>query len=309
MKDGFKQPFGIILLGLFLPTLLLAGCARQDSAVNLEELAKRAKEGDRAAITRLVELLAVPEGKVAEQAYPAVVAAGAGAVPALLTQVGSQDPQQREYVIAALGTIRAAEAVPAVGRVLADRALQRRYVAAWALGEIGASEGVPFLLGALDDPNQEVRRYATRALIKLNRSAVAPLIAHLQKASGESAAGAIRALGDIADPTALDVLLAQAAGSQRAEAYLALGKLRSPRAEAVLIKGLSDSDWQARMNAAMALGPLGGPPAAAALSKTLNDEVHVVREWSARSLEMITGKPVLYRNAKNEMVRPYNVYH
>ena len=103
--------------------------------------------------------------------------------------------------------------------------------------------------------------------------------------------------------------LIQAGGEQRTEAFLALGKLRDPRAEAVLIRGLNDDDWQVRMNAAMALGPLGGPQAAAALRRTLDDEVHVVREWSARSLEMVTGQPVLYRNAKNEMVRPYNVYH
>jgi HEAT repeat protein len=165
------------------------------------------------------------------------------------------------------------------------------------------------LIAALDDPNHEVRRYATRALIKINRPAVGPLVEYLQKASGEGAAGAIRALGDIADPAALDVLLAHAAGPQRAEAFLALGKLRDPRAAAVLIRGLDDADGQARMNAAMALGPLGGPRAVAALRHTLTDEVHVVREWSARSLEMITGQPVLYKNSKGEMVRPYNVYH
>ena len=51
------------------------------------------------------------------------------------------------------------------------------------------------------------------------------------------------------------------------------------------------------------------PAAAAALSKTVEDEVHVVREWSARSLEMVTGKPVLYRNSHDEYVRPYQVYH
>lgn len=296
---------------LFLTLLLgalLAGCSR-DTAVNLDSLASRAKSGDRVAIAKLVELLAMPEGKVAEQAYPAVVAAGVEAVPVLLEQVGSANRQQREYVIAALGTLKASQAVAAIGRILADPKLERRYVAAWALGEIGGPDGIPFLIGALGDPNQEVRRYATRALIKVNRAAVPALIAHLQKASGESAAGAIRALGDIADPAALEVLLAQAAGSQRAEAFLALGKLRDPKAGAVLIAGLNDSDWQARMNAAMALGPLGGPRAEAALKHTLNDEVHVVREWSARSLEMVTGQPVLYKNSKGEMVRPYNVYH
>lgn len=298
----------VLISGVLTGVLLAAGCVR-DAAIDLEALASRAKSGDRTAIVKLVELLARPEGKVAEQAYPAVVAAGDEAIPALLEQVGSKDRQQREYVIAALGTLKAAPAVAPLGRVLADQALERRYVAAWALGEIASPEGIPALLAALDDPNQDVRRYATRALIKINRPAVGPLLAHLRGAGGESAAGAIRALGDIADPAALDVLLTQVAGEQRAEAFLALGKLRDPRAEATLIKGLADGDDRARMHAAMALGPLGGPQAAKALKRSLDDEVHVVREWSARSLEMITGEPVLYRNSKGEMVRPYNVYH
>ncbi len=182
-------------------------------------------------------------------------------------------------------------------------------MAAWALGEIGGEDAVPPLVRALSDDNSEVRRYATRALIKLNRIAVEPLLNYLADATGEGAAGAIRALGDIADKRALSVLLAQADGEQRAEAFLALGKLRDSRAESVLIQGLQDADSLIRMNAAMALGPLGGPPAAAALAATLEDEVHVVREWSARSMEMITGKPVLYRNSQGEYVRPYLVYH
>jgi HEAT repeat protein len=308
VKDFFQQSTRALLLWLLIMPLLFAGCSR-DAAIDLESLAIRAKTGDGAAINRLVELLARSDGNVAEQAYPAVVAAGEPAVPALLERIGTPDRQQREYVIAALGTLKARQAVAPIGLVLADRQLERRYVAAWALGEIGSDKGVPALLGALDDPNTEVRRYATRALIKINRSAVEPLIEHLRRATGDSAAGAVRALGDIADPAALDVLLEKAAGPQRAEAFLALGKLRDPRVEAVLIKGLADGDWQARMNAAMALGPLGGPRAAVALKLTLDDEVHVVREWSARSLEMVSGQPVLYQNSKGEMVRPYNVYH
>lgn len=307
-KNIFRQSARCLIWGLLTGVLLTAGCAR-DAAIDLESLASRAKSGDRAAIVRLVELLARTDGTVAEQAYPAVVAAGDEAIPALLEQVGTADRQQREYVIAALGTLKAVPAVAPLGRVLADRALERRYVAAWALGEIASPEGVPALLAALDDPNQEVRRYATRALIKINRPAVGPLLTHLRGAGGEGAAGAIRALGDIADPAALDVLLAQVAGEHRAEAFLALGKLRDPRAEATLITGLADVDARVRMNAAMALGPLGGPQAAKALKRSLDDEVHVVREWSARSLEMITGEPVLYKNSKGEMVRPYNVYH
>lgn len=289
--------------------LLVITACTAEPVLNLEELEANARGGDQQAIAQLVDLLSAREQGVSDRIYKAVVSVGEQAVPVLLGRVHDDNKQLREYVIAALGTLKAVDAISPIGEVLAQKSLERRYVAAWALGEIGDVAAVPALVSSLADANSEVRRYATRALIKLNKLAVMPLIAYLADAEGEGAAAAIRALGDIVDKRALDVLLAQAEGVQRAEAFLALGKLRDARAELTLISGLEDSDSQVRMNAAMALGPLGGPVAAEALSKTVQDEVHVVREWSARSLEMITGKPVLYRNSHNEYVRPYQVYH
>jgi HEAT repeat protein len=288
--------------------LILSACTA-DPALDLDQLEADARGGDQQAIVSLVGLLSATEPGVSDRVYAIVIAVGERAVPVLLGQVKTEDKQLREYVIAALGTLRVTQAIPPVSEVLTRHDLERRYVAAWALGEIGDAAAIPALVEALSDDNSEVRRYATRALIKLNKLAVMPLIEHLADAQGEGAAAAIRALGDIADKRALDALLVQARGEQRAEAFLALGKLRDPRAESALVAGLDDADSEVRMNAAMAIGPLGGPDAAEALSITLEDDVHVVREWSARSLEMITGKPVLYRNSHDEYVRPYLVYH
>ena len=295
-----------LLLGLCL--FAFSACSAEP-VLNLEELEANARGGDPQAIEQLVGLLASEEPGLSDRIFIMVVEVGERAVPALLPRVQDKNKQVREYVIAALGTLKVVDAIPAISEVLANKSLERRYVAAWALGDIGDATAVPALLSALDDENSEVRRYATRGLIKLNRLAVMPLLDYLADAEGEGAAAAIRAVGDIADKRALDALLIQAEGEQRAEDFLALGKLRDVRAESALIAGLEDADSQVRMNAAMALGPLGGPAAAAALSKTVEDEVHVVREWSARSLEMVTGKPVLYRNSHDEYVRPYQVYH
>jgi HEAT repeat protein len=294
----------LIILCLFA----LSACT-PEPALNLEELESNARGGDPQAIVQLVGLLSAEKPGLSDRIYAMVVDIGERAVPALLSRVEDDNKQLREYVIAALGTLKVVDAIPSISDVLANKTLERRYVAAWALAEIGDAAAVPALLAALDDENSEVRRYATRGLIKLNRIAVMPLLDYLADAKGEGAAAAIRAVGDIADKRALDALLLQAEGSQRAEAFLALGKLRDARAESALLAGLEDDDSLVRMNAAMALGPLGGPDAAAALSKTVEDEVHVVREWSARSLEMITGKPFLYRNSHDEYVRPYQVYH
>lgn len=289
-------------------TLFLAACTA-DPVLDMEKLEADARGGDSVAIEQLVGLLSSTEPGLSDRVYALVIDVGSRTVPALLAQVTSEDKQVREYVIAALGTLKVTDAIVPISGVLANADLGRRYVAAWALGEIGGERSVAPLIDALNDENSEVRRYATRALIKLNKIAVLPLIEYLSVAEGEGAASAIRALGDIADKRALDVLLKLTGGGQRAEAYLALGKLRDSRAESALIAGLEDADVQTRMNAAMALGPLGGVASGVALQKTLEDDVHVVREWSARSLEMITGKPVLYRNSHDEYVRPYQVYH
>jgi HEAT repeat protein len=292
-----------------LCVLLSITACNTDSALDFEQLEARARAGDAEAVTRLAGLLSASEAELADRTYALLLELGQAAVPVLLDKVNSADKQVREYAIAAMGNLKVAAAVPAISKVLADTSLERRYVAAWALGQIDTAAAVAPLIAALDDTNSEVRRYATRALIKLNRLALLPLIEYLPRAQGEEAAAAIRALGDIADRRALDVLLEQAEGEQRGEAFLALGKLRSPQAESALIAGLTDADSRVRMNAAMALGPLGGSEAVPPLQRTLEDEVHVVREWSARSLEMITGRPVLYRNSKGEYVRPYKVYH
>ena len=298
-----RVSFSLLLL------LVLSACQQSNEPVDLQALAGKARGGDNSAMTKLVDLLAVDANGVNDQVYTIVTELGEKAIPALLKEVASADKSQREHVIAALGSLKAVAAIAPISQILGDKSLGRRYVAAWALGEIGEVSGIPALLQALNDDDTEVRKYATRALIKFNQNAVEPLIAYLATAPPQGGAGAIRALGDIADPRALNPLLAQVNGVNREEVFLALGKLRDPRAEETLLQGLVDPAWKVRMNAAMALGPIGSAATEAPLRKTLEDDVHVVREWSARSLEVITGQHLKYRNEKGEYVTPYTVYH
>lgn len=296
-------------LAAILSMLLLLTACPQEGALDLEGLEGRARGGEPAAFRELVSLLANAGNDVNSRVYAMLLELGSDATPYLLEEVASGDRERREHVIAALGTLKVREAVEPIALVLADRTLGRRYIAAWALGEIGDPRGIPALISALDDEDDEVRKYATRSLIKHNRAAVPPLIAYLETAPPRGEGGAVRALGDIGDGRALEALLARVSGPSRLDVLLALGKLKDPRAEAALIGGLSDANWQVRMNAAMALGPLGGAAAVPPLEKTLEDEEHVVREWSARSLEMITGRHITYRNERGEYVAPYHIYH
>jgi HEAT repeat protein len=298
-----KRQFCIILT-----SLLLVAC-QQGGVVDLKALSEKGLTGEPAACRQLVELLGMTENRVGEKVYPVVIEIGEPVVAPLLAAVKSNNREQRERVIAALGTLRVDSAVQPISEVLLNKSLKRRYIAAWALGEIGSAEGIDPLIIALADPDQTVRQYATRSLIKFNRKAVDPLIASLATAEPVAAAGAIRALGDIGDKRALEPLLQQVDGPNRRDVFLALGKLRDARAETALITGLTDDDWRTRMNAAMALGTVGGDRAEPALRRTLEDEVLVVREWSARSLSVVSGQTVRYRDDNGELVEPYSVYH
>ena len=300
------------MVRLLIPLLciLLFGCQQTREPIALDVLAAAARTGDTQALKQLVGLLGEKGELTNDRVYKLLLDIGDLAIPALIPVVSSQDRIQREYVIAALGNLKASSAIPAISTVLADVQLGRRYVAAWALGEIGGATAVDPLLKALGDQDDEVRKYATRSLIKLNRLAVLPLIDFLKLTQNPLAeASAIRALGDIADPRAFEILLRHLDGQSRAEVVTALGKLKDPRSVDALVSVLQDPAWQIRMNAATALGPIGSIQQAEALEVLLEDEVNVVREWAARSLEMMTGKRYTYRNEAGEYVQPYNIYH
>ena len=296
------------LLTALVLILLVSACQNQRT-LDLDTLAGQARGGDVSAGRELVQLFATATPEVNDRVYQIVIESGDAVIEPLLENVTSQNTEQRERVIAALGTLKVQQSVPAIVEVLADSTFKRRYICAWALGEIGHPAGIPALIKALDDDVQQVRRYATRSLIKFNQSAVDALVAALDRSSDRASAGIIRALGDIGDRRALEPLLNHVTGPVRSDTFLALGKLRDPRAEQALINGLSDTDWQVRMNAAMAIGPIGGALSEAPLRACLEDEVLVVREWAARSLSTITGHAVNYKDASGELVAPYKVYH
>ncbi len=301
MKRALLFLFFFILMGL------VTGCESDRTPLDFSDLERQARQGDAAALRKTAQLLGHPVVK--ERAYTLLLEQGETSVPFLMEMINDADPARREAAIAALGNLRAQQAADRIADILADTTLERRYVAAWALGKINDPAFTENLIAALGDANFEVQRQAVRALIRIHRPAVPALLEALPDASPQMARGIIHALGDIGDRRALQPLLEHSNGANRAEIMLALGKLRDPQATNALIAGLTDDDWQVRMNAAMALGPLGAKKAEQPLRQNLEDEVTVVREWSARSLEMITGQRILYRNAKGEMVPPDNVYH
>ncbi len=292
-----------------LAPILLTLLACQQPPVDTARLIELARKGDAAATVSLVQRLGQDGAGDSDAAYKALIGLGPKMVPLLLDGLETLEGDFLEYRIAALGSLRAEAALEALSRILSRSDGKRRYVAAWALGEIGGEKVVPALVSALSDTNSQVRRSATRALIKLNRTASPALIEALQRTGGEAQAAAVRALGDIQEPGALEPLLRIIQGENREEVLLALGKLKDSRAESALIAGLTDADWRNRLSATMALGPTGGEASVPHLQQRLEDDIIQIREWAARSLQIITGKPQRFVNAKGQVVAPYSVYH
>jgi HEAT repeat protein len=210
----------------------------------------------------------------------------------------------RGFIAWALGRLgrRAKPSVPALAQTLHGEDVWARQPAAWALWQIGedAAPATDALVQALSygggvgwSVKTDCRQHAARALARIGRSAVPPLIRALQGADRKKGAvarrGVAMALGLIGPEAknaipALVEALSDADPLVRGEAAVALSRI-DPTADGVvaaLSRALADSDYGVRNNVAKALGRCGpaAKPALAALKKTLRDQKKEVR-WAA----------------------------
>jgi len=318
------RPAGARAVALFL-LLCLAGCAaggrRQSSGGALhtafpgtplspsaQAAVDAARSGQPEAVRALLPWFATEDN---ERLVRFVVSLGGKAVPPLVDALSDRDPAVVETAAGLLGELRAKEAVPALTRVLTS-AGARRYAAAWALGEIKDPGSIPVLVDALGDGNVGVVKASTRALISIGRKATPALVAALPSSSGSARKAMLRALEDIEDTRAeeviLEVLNRERDPEIQAAAARALAKCGTARSFVPLERWLEEGPVGVKVECAWSLGILQAKPAEAALRKTLEHPDIDVREWSARALENITGERVLYRDANGKMILPYNLY-
>lgn len=122
----------------------------------------------------------------------------------------------------------------------------------------------------------KTKHRALEGLRKLGACGVAPLIAALHSSDQSVRDGAAKALGQLDDPSAVELLIAALKNVQRMERFdsnittrivaaNALGQIGDPRAVEPLIAALMDSDYAVRKSAADALKMLGGSSANAVL--------------------------------------------
>ncbi len=287
-------------LSVLLTAMILAGCAPRKS-LNVDLREKR----------ELEKVLANLEGPEGEKRFREIVKRGKEVVPVLIELLESDNPDVAEAAAGCLGEIKDRSAVPYLVNFLKSER-KRRYAAAWALGEIGDPSAVFALTGALEDENFGVVKEATRALIKLGKPVVPVLIDELKEGSPKKIEALLIALEDIGDPRAEDAVIDQlrnGVGREvRIRAAYALAKCGTKKAVAPLLEALEEDDVRMKVACSWSLGILEAEEAVPKLKELLEHEDVDVREWAARALENITGERVYYRNAKGEMVLPYNLY-
>lgn len=259
----------------------------------------------------VISYLSSIEGPEGESKFRELVGKGDEILPAVIDALGSPDADVAEAAAGVLGEMGAVEAVPHLVTFLkSDR--KRRYAAAWALGEIRDPSSIFSLIDALDDSSEGVVKAATRAIIKIGKQAVPLLMDSIGGGSTRKREAILIAFEDIGDTRAEETVRQVLQGENervlRIRAARALGKCGTGESVSALISALKEDDVDLIVASAWSLGILEAGEALPVLKEMLGHEDTGVREWSARALENITGERVFYKNAKGDMVLPYNLY-
>ena len=254
--------------------LLTRGLDGQPPALRREAVRVLAALKDPRAMPALVRAMGDADEAVVTEAVGALGRSGASAVPAMTAALEGGGTVARRCVAKALGRQRGPLAVAALVAAVADPDAEVRRAAARSLGELREPRGLDALLAALRDKSGGVAQEAAVAVGKIgDPRAVEALVAAARGQTGQGPnLAVVEALGQLADPRALDFLL------QRLDhpdprlvtaAASALGSFKEPQAADALIVKLDHAHESVRVAAANSLARIGNPMAATALTIAL----------------------------------------
>jgi HEAT repeat protein len=137
-----------------------------------------------------------------------------------------------------------------------------------------------------------VRAEAAEALGRLGTAALEPLLEATADPDPVVVEAVATALGEVADPGAVDWLMSAARGSAdrlvREAAVAALGAVGDPAAVPLLVELAGKAPPQLRRRSVVALTVFDGPEVEAAIAGALRDRNPMVRE----AAEMVMGRPL-----------------
>ncbi|MEM7234202.1 MAG: HEAT repeat domain-containing protein [Planctomycetota bacterium] len=252
------------------------------------------------AIPRLVELFSANSRDAQAEASHALAAMGRVAVPALRTELKSDDVRHRENAAYALGQIgsRAKSALPLLlERLARDPSARVRKAAALSIGSIGHSPltCLPLLHHALEDRAKEVRIEAVAGLGSFGEIGVPFLVDALIHDREEVRIAAVGLLGQFgskargAVPALIRILESEPNATTRGLAIATLGKIGPAAVAAVplLLRRASSGGWHTRRWAFEALGKIEATQAVPVLTKALEGPNELVVHEARRALVRI----------------------
>lgn len=158
--------------------------------------------------------------------------------------------------VAVLGEVGGDRAVELITTALAHTDARVRREALLALARVGGDDAGMLVHGMIQDPDPDVRLAAAMAAgaLKVER-ALKPLLALLEEEDDDSVvAGILRALGQLGDPGAVNLIEKRAVGSffskppaeVRIAAYRALHNIGTPHAKELIRQAAEDKDPEVR---------------------------------------------------------------
>jgi len=271
---------------------LAAALSDQSTPVGIAAAEALGKIGDSHAVYRLA-LAPRSIRMTALQALASMARRGnPAAVDVLVRELAHPDPAVVGFASGALGEIGERAAGPVVAAVAEGNPKIDATVAAALLAKFGGS-GVQALVDALRDDRHWARVRVVETLREIGSPAVQPLIAALEDKTSEVQESAAEALGALADPRAVEPLVAALAHAGiRSAALGALGDIGDPRAVDAVVNALTDEKGWVRVVAAEALGKIGDPRAVDPLVHTMTDAGEgVPRAAAADALEHLGWTP------------------
>jgi HEAT repeat protein len=205
---------------------------------------------DDRAVTALVNVLCTdPDLNVVEDATWVLVRYGAVATAALLNEVSHEHPRARHNAVHALGKIGDAQAVPNLMAATQDADAAVRLKSVYSLGQISDTRAIESLILRLDDPVQNVQWTAREVLESFGERALPGLIRALNTESAQVRELSASLLGDIADNSAVDPLIAAADTDDwhvKVAVVEALGTIGDGRALPLVERLTGDADSRVR---------------------------------------------------------------
>lgn len=222
------------------------------------------------------------------------------AVPLLLAKLEGST-EEKKGAIEALGEINVQQAITRLVAFLADHTEEIRQAAAQALDAMGWQP--------THEQEQALLTIARRnwdEAVRLGGAAVEPLMAIVlrnerdQDPNRHTAHDAILALGKIADPRAVETLIAVAQGETKCDEHVirvqtaikSLGYFKDARVTECLVALLTHDVWGIRESAANALGQVGDRSTCGPLVEALADASHSVRVAAVQALDALAWQPI-----------------